>query len=351
MRLERLEAFHTATRQAHDIVRDTEARTPNELISLSDIITGSKGVPGSLVLGGFDESRCAEGTSILMPGSANSSLVVGVQSISIADSTLTGGNVHSATAGSSSFFAVIDSSLPYLQLPREVCDVFEALFMLTFDPATGFYLVNDTVLEHNKAANATVTIQVGDTAVASVQSVAITMPYDAFDLSLSFPAFPRTTRYFPIRRAVDGINIMGRTFLQEAMLIVDYERRNFTIAQARYSTPMPPAQLVSIARVGHPVTAKSHRDRILVIVVPIVVVTLFVILTAVLWRLYLRIAKRKSPECADTATASQVPEMASASLFELQSPISILHGEKVSFEKQQIGAPVELEASAVSLVR
>jgi hypothetical protein len=285
-----------------------------------------------------------------MPGPANSSLVVGVQSITIAGSSRGGGNVQSATAGSSSFFAVIDSSLPYLQLPRAVCDVFETLFMLTFDTATGFYLVNDTVLEHNKAANATVTIQVGDSAAASVHSVGIDLPYDAFDLSLSYPAFSRSTSYFPIRRAVDGINVIGRTFLQEAMLIVDYERRNFTIARARYSTPMPPAQIVSIMRVEQSVPT-SHENNVPLIVVPAVVSALFFISMALLWRFYSQIVKRRSHECVDTGVPSEAQEMASAPILsELQSPLSFLGDEKDCFEKQPIRLPVELEASAVSSV-
>ncbi|KAL8640368.1 MAG: hypothetical protein Q9226_008757 [Calogaya cf. arnoldii] len=44
-----------------------------------------------------------------------------------------------------------------------------------------------------------------------------------------------TTRYFPlIRAANESQYTLGRTFLQEAYLIADYERRNFSISQCSW---------------------------------------------------------------------------------------------------------------------
>ncbi|KAK3060520.1 hypothetical protein LTS18_008363, partial [Coniosporium uncinatum] len=39
---------------------------------------------------------------------------------------------------------------------------------------------------------------------------------------------------------------LGRTLLQEAYLVVDYERQNFTIGQAVFEDPLPSTQIVAI---------------------------------------------------------------------------------------------------------
>jgi hypothetical protein len=303
-------------------------------------------VLGSLILGGYDQSRCEDGLSISMPGSANSSLVVGVQSITVTTNSHTGSNVYSTTASSPGFFATIDSSLPYLSLPRAICDAFEALFMLTYDSATGLYLVNDTAFERNKAQQATVTIQLGDDTRASVQSVSIGLPYDAFDLMGSYPAFAQSTRYFPVRRAVNGINVLGRTFLQETMLIVDYERRNFTVAQARFSNPLPPAQIVAI---GGPQShnADAKKRGMFVVALPVALLAGLVALAVTVWWFRSRYAKRHLHDRPYPIESNMAQEIASAPISELQSPLSPQQDQTGCFEKELVLVPVELPASSV----
>jgi hypothetical protein len=75
--------------------------------------------------------------------------------------------------------------------------------------------------------------------------VNITLPYDAFDLQLSYPYLPNTTYadpskyYFPLRQAANETQyVLGRAFLQEAYLITDYERNNFSIHQAVHNASL-----------------------------------------------------------------------------------------------------------------
>lgn len=292
---------------------------------LADMPAGDKGVPGSLVLGGYDSSRLDGGVSISMPGPTNSSLVAGVQSITISSSAPAGGNVYSATAGSSGFFAVIDSSSPYLWLPPAVCDAFERAFALTYDSASGRYLVNDTARERNRARGMLVSLQVGNAVEAGADSVSIDMPYDAFDLEAGFPLFPAATRYFPIRRAVGGVSVVGRVFLQEAMLVVDYGHRNFTVARARFPSPLPPADIVAIAGPQASGRARASKTNAIAVALPIVCVALFVALAMALWHLRCRSARRASGagEGAPMGAGSAHPLEADASSekFELESPL------------------------------
>jgi len=47
---------------------------------------------------------------------------------------------------------------------------------------------------------------------------------------VEYPYYNSTTSYFPIRRAANETQyVLGRAFLQEAYVIVDWERQNFTL--------------------------------------------------------------------------------------------------------------------------
>lgn len=58
----------------------------------------------------------------------------------------------------------------------------------------------------------------------------VTLPYAAFDLTAEYPLVSNSSRYFPLQRAANDTQYtLGRTFLQEAYLVVDYERSNFSV--------------------------------------------------------------------------------------------------------------------------
>jgi hypothetical protein len=197
------------------------------------------------VLGGYDASLFKEGKSISMPGGGNSSLVVGVRSILVNPDPKVDSNQYSATSSGDSFMATIDSTLPYLWLPDSVCDSMAALFRLTYDNTTKLYTVNQTAHDQNKVMNATITFQLVNS-VSSNDVVSIALPYSAFDLQATWPIYSNPVNYFPIRKSPNGNFVLGRAFLQEAYLIVDYERNNFTVAQAAFSDPMPSPTIVPI---------------------------------------------------------------------------------------------------------
>lgn len=215
-----------------------------------------KSVFGSLILGGYDSTRFtpnANDFSFTFSSDSSKLLTVGVESI-MATNTLKG----TFSLSSSSHFSVIDSTVAQLWLPRDICAQFEEAFGLTYDSYTDLYLVNDTIHANLTTLNPTVTIKL----VNSLQDTAtkytnIQLPYAAFDLQASYPYYTNATRYFPIRRAAnDSQYVLGRTLLQEAYLIVDYERANFTVAQATFPDPLPAAQVVTI----HPPTGDKTNN-------------------------------------------------------------------------------------------
>ncbi|KAL5418890.1 hypothetical protein PMIN06_005765 [Paraphaeosphaeria minitans] len=210
------------------------------------------GILGSFVLGGYDESRINmdNRVSIPMPSDKNTSLVVGVQGISYKPDVNVEQNVEGITdTNVKGFLATIDSTFPYLWLPKNICDVFAKKFRLRYDNATNFYYVeNASGAQNNDQQNAEVVFKIGsDPSGSDANYASISLPYSAFDLEQFDPENPgNTTKYFPIRRSTNGMSVLGRTFLQEAYLITDYERQNFTVAQVPSLDSQPKATIVPI---------------------------------------------------------------------------------------------------------
>lgn len=146
----------------------------------------------------------------------------------------------------SAIVSLIDSSVSHIWLPKAVCDQFESSFGLSYDNRTGFYRVNDTMHSKLQEINPTITFTLGNNNDPS-KAVNIELPYAAFDLQVGWPIYKNTSYYFPIRRADnDTMFTLGRTFLQEAMVVADYERQNFSVYQARFDTAATQPNIVPI---------------------------------------------------------------------------------------------------------
>lgn len=134
------------------------------------------------------------------------------------------------------FTMYIDSTVAELYLPIEVCQAFEEAFGLKYDNNTDLYLVDDVLHETLLADNATVTFSLGQK-FSTNTTVDIVLPYAALDMEAKPPykGLENASRYFPIRRAEkENQFVLGRTFLQEAYLIVDWERQNFSVSQCNW---------------------------------------------------------------------------------------------------------------------
>ena len=153
----------------------------------------------------------------------------------------------------------IDSSTPFLWLPEPVCDAFAKALNLTYDETLQLYLFpsnSDSSPKSLSAWNLIFTFGLSNLPGSSTQ-VELTLPYDAFNLQLTYP-FPNLaanftsapTNYFPLRKAANSTQYtIGRTFLQETYLAVDYERNNFSISQAVFTVDaVSNVNLLSISR-------------------------------------------------------------------------------------------------------
>ncbi|KAF2274419.1 acid protease [Westerdykella ornata] len=201
-------------------------------------------VLGSLTLGGYDASRLIPNdlTFGFAPDNERD-IVVGV--VGIHANGKTKKNVD--LLARDQFTMYIDSTVAELYLPKEVCAAFEREFGLKYDNATDLYLVDDALHESLLAENPTIVFSLGQK-FSTNATVDIELPYAAFDHTAKWPYRNLTEdhRYFPIRRAErENQFVLGRTFLQEAYLVVDWERQNFSVSQCNWTYGVP-KQIVPI---------------------------------------------------------------------------------------------------------
>ena len=206
-----------------------------------------KGVPASLALGGIDANRFTP-NELSFTLSSDYAPIVAINSISVssgADSLPPNWDVNPMELMDSSqaeSFS-IDTSTPFLWLPESVCDNFANALNLTYNETLQLYFFdNSSSPEFLQAWDMTFNFSVGNLPGAKT-NIELSLPYDAFNLQLSYP-YPDldaefgspATNYFPLRRAANTTQyIIGRTFLQETYLTVDYERNNFSLSQAVFT--------------------------------------------------------------------------------------------------------------------
>lgn len=265
-----------------------------------------KGVPNSLTLGGYDANRfVAHNTTFNLDPSENPTTFVNALYVSSSGTSNNWTTPVQLLSATDRVTATIDSSTPYLWLPQSVCDSFAKTLGLTYNNSLGLYGFDGNASQHSVLQNANLefTVSLSDTS-AVTEIVNITLPYAAFDLQLSFPAIPNTTYgspdstkyYFPIKRASgSGEYTLGRSFLQEAYLITDYERNTYSVHQAVHtSDPLGNTSIVSISRPANstfsppPSTQKSSSKiptgAIVGIAIGVVVILALLIFASVFFR-------------------------------------------------------------------
>jgi hypothetical protein len=183
-------------------------------------------VLGSLTLGGYDSSLYLQ-NAVTFPFFSDQSrdLTVGLKAI-------TGGEGQAMLPNG--ILTLIDTTVSQMWLPIEACKIFESVFGLVYDTNTELYLVNDTQHAALQKQNTSLTFTIAPT-LQGTDGLNITFPYSAFDLQVSYPLVNTTQQYFPLRRADNDTQYtLGRVFLQEAYLTVDYGRSNFSVSQRKW---------------------------------------------------------------------------------------------------------------------
>ena len=138
--------------------------------------------------------------------------------------------------------------MPHIWLPLDACQAFEQAYGLIYNETAEIYFVNDTLHDRLISQNPNVTFTLGP-ASAGGATVDIVMQYRSFDLTAEYPIVSNATRYFPLKRAQNDSQLtLGRTFLQDAYVIADYDRNNFSVSQAIFPNISNTQHIVAIRR-------------------------------------------------------------------------------------------------------
>ncbi|KAF2828652.1 acid protease [Ophiobolus disseminans] len=198
---------------------------------------------GSLIYGGYDKTRLVM-NNISFPFDTNDSRKPSLDIRSIVSQDSTNRTVNLLPEGT--VYSLIDFAEAQMWLPVSACDAFAKAFNLTYDSSTDLYLVDPGTRSRLLQQNPSITFGLGPTANPA-ERLNIVLPYSAFDQQATYPIYPNATRYFPIRRADnDTMYTIGRTFFQEAYVIIDYDRGNFSVHQALFPATTEKQDIVAI---------------------------------------------------------------------------------------------------------
>ncbi|KAL8871318.1 MAG: hypothetical protein Q9174_002822 [Haloplaca sp. 1 TL-2023] len=205
-----------------------------------------KKVLGSLTLGGYDQSRFTPNNmSFSFAPDTDRDLVVGIQSIVSTEGDGTPRNLLPTPIN-----AYVDSTVPQIWLPVDACKAFEQAFDLKYDSENKLYPVSEALHTKLLARKPSIRFTLGNTDSGG-QTIDITLPYASFDLQAKPPFTANATRYFPLQRAANDTQYtLGRTFLQEAYLTVDWERGNFSLSQCLFDPDKTEEELITIRSVN-----------------------------------------------------------------------------------------------------
>ncbi|TGZ80837.1 acid protease [Ascodesmis nigricans] len=189
--------------------------------------------PVDLVLGGHNTGQYRPNT-LSMKLDANSRPIATLETITVSATGNPPWGPGSQDLLITPVSVEIDSFTPFLGLPEEACRRFEQNLGLIWNSTLNLYLVDETTREKLNTLNVTFQFTLAESP-GSRETVEIAVSYSSLDLEIGWPFINETGkhRYFPLKRAAqDGQVTLGRAFLQEAYLIVDHERGNFSIHQA-----------------------------------------------------------------------------------------------------------------------
>ncbi|UKZ76754.1 hypothetical protein TrVFT333_004464 [Trichoderma virens FT-333] len=305
---------------------------------------------GSLILGGYDTSAYQDTNSSYDFFSDQSrDLTIGVQSIS------TNASADNTVLQSEQISMFIDSSVAEIYLPLDACHAFEKAFGLTYNSTLKMYLVSDSLHSKLLAENPSVTFTI-TTAITGGSTFNITFPYASFDLQAQPPLVKTASRYFPLKQAANDTQyVLGRTFLQEAYLIVDYERGNFSL-HPRVWNASAESNIVTIlplgAKASVPNTESNHSLSGGAIAGIVIGVCIVIAAAAIAILRYLVISRRKKAKTDSTemeTLAMTVPETTSTVSPEPPKSATLSPGTLRELEGDDSAKPTpEIEGSTAA---
>jgi hypothetical protein len=219
----------------------------------------SRGWPVSLVLGGYDSMRFDPSTTLevdlrdVSAASDSHQVTVNITSIEIGVGNVTGSDVDAQSLKNisvpidSGMTVSIDPITPQIWLPKTACEAFEIAFSLEWDDASRLYLVNESTHRTLLQRNQSVAFSLSSSRFKGTTRTFTLFYSTAFDMNVTYPMVDSSRYYFPLKRALNSDQyILGRAFLQETHISIDYDSGYFNLSRATQGSDQP--SLVAIQR-------------------------------------------------------------------------------------------------------
>lgn len=202
------------------------------------------GLGGSLIFGGYDQSRVLGDVGSFDLG-ANGSMALelidiglGVESgISPFNATSAGGLLKFKASGQS-IPTTINPLVPYLFLPTDTCAAIAEFLPITLASDIGLYKWNTADTAYQRVLSAPTYLDfVFQSAGSSGGNLSIKVPLQLLNLTLEAPIVSTPERYFPCRpydptTPTKDPFLIGKAFLQAAFIGMNWELEKFFLAQA-----------------------------------------------------------------------------------------------------------------------
>lgn len=210
-------------------------------------------VPGSLVLGGYDRSRCI--TSPIISGSntftlTDISLEVTAGGSAFVDTPeypTSGLLMNNDNQSVSSMTVFPNPAVPYLYLPADTCNAIAKFLPVSFDGDLELYLWNVSDPAFRKIVSSPSALKFSFDSASGTSDIFV--PFALLNLTLDYPLASTPTQYFPCSPytpSTDSTYHLGRAFLQAAFLGQNGNTQRVFLAQA----PGPGTQAEDIIRLA-----------------------------------------------------------------------------------------------------
>ena len=233
-------SFRNVTGQTFPGYLATQNVTPSNSFSLH-YGSASLGLGGSLVWGGYDQSRVLGEVGVfqLQPNHMVMPSLLDIQ-IGVENGTSPFENADSITnllQLNNSFHGfqptIINPIVPYFFFSPETCANIARHLPVTLQPDIGLYTWNTADPQYERVVQSTTYLAL--VFQSTYGNLTIKVPFQLLNLTLEFPIVSSQQQYFPCQpfHASDGGGsyYLGRAFLQAAFFSINWETQTFFLAQ------------------------------------------------------------------------------------------------------------------------
>lgn len=210
-------------------------------------------VTGSLVLGGYDSSRCLTDPIVSSLDTVQlRSVALNVSSGSYAYINTTSAYIPDLLRANGS---AVDNlpvhprpGVPHLYLPKDTCDAIASHLPVTYSPEFNVYLWNTEDQAYKDIISSPHHLSF-TFASDNAQESTISVPFALLNLTITSPIVSTATQYFPCKPWTPHTTgyTLGNAFLQSAFLAQNWKQNKLFLAQA----PGPDFLSASVQKIGY----------------------------------------------------------------------------------------------------